>query len=255
VRGSPILMYHGVGPPPPRVADEGHYNVDRAELEQQLDVLASRRVISLEAMLGGEAGVVLTFDDGERSVLLEAAPLLSARRLPAVLYVTSGLLGMPGYLAPEEVAKAAAAGLTIGAHGHTHRFLSDLPDAELDDELERSRQTLGKLVGAPVVHMSLPGGRGDTRVAAAARRAGFRTVATSRAGLASIRQNAYDIPRMPVNRGLSPAGFASLCDGRLAVYAPAIVKERALWAAKRALGNDRYVALRGAARRLLGRRS
>ena len=246
-------MYHGIGAPPPRVADEGHYNVERAELERQLEVLTSRRVISLDAMLGGERGVVLTFDDGERSVLLEAAPLLERRRLPAVLYVTSGLLGSPGYLAPEEVVKAAAAGLTIGAHGHTHRFLSDLPDAELEDELVRSRETLTRLGGVPVAHMSLPGGRGDARVAAAARRAGFRTVATSRAGLASIRQDAYDIPRMPVNRGIPPGRFASLCDGSLSLYAPAIARERALRLAKRALGNDRYVALRGAARRLLGR--
>ncbi len=253
MRGSPVLMYHGIGAPPPRVADEGHYNVERAELEQQLDLLASRRVISLEAMLGGQRGVVLTFDDGERSVLLEAAPLLRARRLPAVLYVTSGLLGQPGYLAPEEVAKAGAAGLTIGAHGHTHRFLPDLPDAELEDELGRSRETLSKLAGVPVVHMSLPGGRGDARVATAARRAGFRTIATSQAGLASMRQNAYEIPRMPVNRGLSPARFANLCDGSFSLYASAMARERALRLAKRTLGNDRYVALRGTVRRWLGR--
>jgi peptidoglycan/xylan/chitin deacetylase (PgdA/CDA1 family) len=257
LRGSPVLMYHGVGEPPPRVAEEGHYNVDAAELARQLDRLSSdpmapRRVISLDALLAGGSGVVLTFDDGERSVLTDALPALRARGLPAILYVSSGLLGLPGYLAPSEVREIAAGGMTVGAHGHTHRLLSDLPDGELADELRRSRETLAELLGAPVGHMSLPGGRGGARVIEAARRAGFASVATSRAGLAPMRLDAYAIPRMPVNRGLPDPAFEALCAGAPAVYARAIARERTLGLAKSLLGNRRYDALRERARRLLG---
>lgn len=247
----PLLMYHGVGPPAPRVADEGHYNVSADELDRQLAVLARHRVIGLDELLAGEVGVALTFDDGERSVLTEVAPRLAARGLPAIVYVTSGLLGEPGYLRQDEVRRVCEAGLSIGAHGHTHRMLSDLPDAELTDELVRSREVLSELAGAPVVHMSLPGGRGGGRVVAAARRAGYRSVATSRVGR-NGRVDAFDLTRVAVTSGLPEARFEALLAGDLRAYAPAMARERALALVKLALGTRRYDALRGAARRALG---
>lgn len=82
-----VLAYHGVDHP--------------ETFRRQLDYLVRRtRPVSLEqvsaAMAGGgelpPRAVLLTFDDGERSVLEVGLPLLRERGLPAVAFVVAGLL-------------------------------------------------------------------------------------------------------------------------------------------------------------------
>jgi peptidoglycan/xylan/chitin deacetylase (PgdA/CDA1 family) len=82
-----VLAYHGVD-------DPGGFG-------RQLDYLVrTMRPVSLDAVLDAVAGnrelppraVLLTFDDGHRSMLEVGAPLLTERRLPAVAFVVAGLL-------------------------------------------------------------------------------------------------------------------------------------------------------------------
>ncbi len=245
--GITVLMYHGIGDEVAAHA-ELRYTVAEQSFAAHLEVLAGHPVVSVDQLLEGRAtpgSVVLTFDDGEETVATRALPLLAARGVPAALFLTTAWLGTPGYLDPETVRGLAARGWTIGAHGHTHRYLSDLDDRELREELETSRAILAAVLGSPPVHMSLPGGRGDSRVIAAVRAAGFRSLCTSVVGVNDVQPFPFALRRLAVLRGLGPDEVGALADGRRGLLWREQLRKGLLDGAKRVLGNARYQDLRG----------
>jgi peptidoglycan/xylan/chitin deacetylase (PgdA/CDA1 family) len=103
-RNLAVLLYHRIADP----ASPNFYgfadNVSALpdNFRRQLDHVAARyKVLSLaecEGWITGELDprrkcVMITFDDGYRDILTEAAPELTARGLPAVLFVSTGFIG------------------------------------------------------------------------------------------------------------------------------------------------------------------
>jgi len=176
--GVTVLMYHGVGNPAPN--GELHYTLSEEELARQLWLVQGRAgVATYEDFLQGRSPggtVVLTFDDGERSVAERALPLMRQHGIAGTVFVTTGWIGSPGYLDPEQIGLLAQEGWTVGTHGVTHRFLSDLAPGEILRELVESRDALERILGHPPIHASLPGGRVDHRVLDAVRAAGYRSL-------------------------------------------------------------------------------
>jgi peptidoglycan/xylan/chitin deacetylase (PgdA/CDA1 family) len=247
--GVAVLMYHGVGEPAPR--GEAHYTVDRRQLEQHLDLLAaSGRVVPFSAMVGGGAppdSVVITFDDGERSVADVALPMMQERGLSGALFVTTAWIGERGYVGVEHIRAFADAGWTIGAHGVTHRYLCDLDSTDVRMELTGSREALARVLGAPPEHMSLPGGREKKEVVDAVRRAGFWSLCTSRAGLNPSPPERFAIRRLMVLRSWDVEMLRRVLDGDMSLLVRQRLRQEGLGLAKRALGNQRYDRWRGVA--------
>lgn len=255
MNGTAVLMYHGIGDEPAPHA-ELHYTVAEADFAAQIEELARLEVVPLPHFLDGRSrpgSVVITFDDGERSVLERALPIMERHGLRGTVYVTSGWIDSPGYLRTEELRQLAERGWTIGAHGVTHRYLSDLADAELAHELEGAREDLRRILGVAPDHLSLPGGRADRRVIVAADRAGYRSLATSRIGLNPSPPDLFGIRRVMVLRGWSPARVLRFAEGDTRAYLSLMGRQGALELAKRTLGNRRYEALRQQAFRVVGR--
>lgn len=95
-----VLMYHKVQRRPAGLWGEQVLHVDA--FDEQLAYLARHcDPIGLWELAEGLRGrrplpprpVVITFDDGYRNNLLLAAPLLAKHRVPATLFVTTGLVG------------------------------------------------------------------------------------------------------------------------------------------------------------------
>ncbi|MBI4364205.1 MAG: polysaccharide deacetylase family protein [Candidatus Latescibacteria bacterium] len=136
---------------------------------------------------GSEPGsVALTADDGYESHARHLAPLLRELAIPWTVFVLTGAIGRSNrwdlplmgarerHLTEEEIARLSKDGVSIGAHGATHRDFRSLGDQELAEELVRSRDSLARLTGRRVTAISYPRGGVDRRVALAAHRAGFR---------------------------------------------------------------------------------
>lgn len=248
------LMYHGLGSPADP-ADGARYTVRVEEFEAQLAVAAAcpGGLLDPGAPSAGP-GVVLTFDDGERSVLTEALPRLARAGARAAIFVTTGFLGRPGFLDAAGVAALHAAGWLVGAHGHSHRFLSLLSPAELDEELARSRAILGAVTGAAPSHLALPGGRTSPAVERAARAHGFHTLWTSRPGCNAALAEGGVLRRTAIRRGTPLARFARLCRGEPLAHLADEVEAGARGLVRRALGDARYHALAGRVLALAGRR-
>ena len=160
-------------------------------LRRILDVLLARgfRFVSLANVdaAGAHPGTIaLTADDGYASQWAHLRPFLRELGVPWCVFVLAGMLGKKNdwdhswispresHLTADEVRQLAGEGVTIGSHGMTHANMAVLPDAALQEELERSRGLLRELSGQAVDAVAYPWGLADERVAEASRKAGYR---------------------------------------------------------------------------------
>jgi peptidoglycan/xylan/chitin deacetylase (PgdA/CDA1 family) len=161
LRPPAVLAFHGVGP---AAGDEARLLITLDRLESQIRYLKRRgyRFFTAEGILdGGVPGngtAVLTFDDGFRSWLTDAAPLLERLGVRGTFYVSPGLFGKQhwrvpgdaGRLLDEDEARALAAdGMELGSHALSHPDLRLLDGRELAFELRESKAAVEQLTGRP----------------------------------------------------------------------------------------------------------
>jgi peptidoglycan/xylan/chitin deacetylase (PgdA/CDA1 family) len=217
----PILMYHVIGDPPPGTPWPQLY-VSAAEFAAQVDWLDRNgfEPVTLSAAWrawhGGQAlpprPVVLTFDDGHRSIVTKALPLLRARGWPGVLNLKLGNLE-PGSFTAAHVRTLVAAGWELGAHTFTHPDLRSLGAVELEREVAGSRAEIARRFGVRVNFFCYPAGRYDARVVAAVRNAGFLGATTTIEGLATPARP-FELKRVRVSRGDGVSGLATSLPAR-----------------------------------------
>jgi peptidoglycan/xylan/chitin deacetylase (PgdA/CDA1 family) len=186
--------------------------------------------------------ICITFDDGCETDLLAAAPILGQAGYMATFFVTTGTLGTTGYLSHQQVRELRALGFEIGCHSMTHAYLSDLDEKGLQREICDARSQLEQIVGASVEHLSCPGGRFDDRVLLMARRAGYRTVATSRLQANSPTSDPFALGRVAILRDIPISDFAGICEGTSLTRLRVQTAVREI--AKRLLGNSVYDRVR-----------
>jgi len=193
-----VLCYHAVSERWPAAL-----SVTPADFRRQLRFLVDRgyRGSTLsEALADPPSGraVVVTFDDGYRSVLELASPILGELGLPGTVFVPTDLIGhdapmtWPGVdgwlggpheaellpLSWAEARRLVETGWEIGSHTRTHPRLTQLGDDELADELAASRHRCEREVGRPCRSLAYPYGDHDARVVAAAAAAGYEWACT-----------------------------------------------------------------------------
>jgi peptidoglycan/xylan/chitin deacetylase (PgdA/CDA1 family) len=165
-----VLAYHEVMP-----ESDYAYCVTPGSFAQHLALFDSVTKDS-----GPQLPLQITFDDGERSQYLNAAPLLAEHGISATYFVTPGLIGTAAkFLGWDELKALQNAGHSIQSHGWSHKFLTFCSDAELAHELLFSRQLLEDKLGTLVGEISVPGGRWNRWVIKACAEAGYRRVYVS----------------------------------------------------------------------------
>jgi peptidoglycan/xylan/chitin deacetylase (PgdA/CDA1 family) len=134
--------------------------------------------------------VAITFDDGYRSILDNALPILHERSIPVTIFVPTGHVGGSArwvrddnprdkgetLLRAEELKHLYANGVTIGSHSVSHRPLPSLQESEALAELVESRRALEALLGDRVPLCALPYGASSAGVLRLAQDAGYTRV-------------------------------------------------------------------------------
>lgn len=244
-----VLMYHGLHEGP---RDDGHwdprYSVAPSEFDAQMRRVRDKRGHAwmpddgLASVRSPE--IMVSFDDGEASDARIALPILQRLGLRAVFFVTSGFVGRRGSIDAMQLRELSDAGMAIGSHGASHRFLASLSGSELRAELVQSRDFLEACTGRRVAMLALPGGRGGARELAMAREAGYAHVFGSTPG--DNRKPEGFVQRVAIVRGTGSQAF----DQILAWRGPAVKaiewRHRMLRLPKRLIGDDRYQRLREA---------
>jgi peptidoglycan/xylan/chitin deacetylase (PgdA/CDA1 family) len=212
-----ILLYHRVGDAPDEI------ELQPAVFERHLATLAAKeRVLTLDAALAeGRGGVVVSFDDGYRDFHDRVLPLLVRHRVPAILYLATGLVADgetadPARLTWPQLGEAVESGLvTIGAHTHGHVDLSSATEREAEDEMRRSQETIEDRLGIACRHFAYPWAVGSAAADRVARRlfdsAALRAWKTNRKG----RIDPHRLGRTPVLRSDGTAFFTARARGLL----------------------------------------
>ena len=191
--GHRTLMYHSVGLEQNSTTVDGDtlgiYSMTIAQFTQQIDAIQGvARSMGMSFVPFGSVlrdTISITFDDGYTDALTVIAPLLCARHIPFHVFVSAARMNDSDrkYLSPVQVVELAnMPGVTIGAHGATHRSLTSLSSSELAAELRASKVDLEAALQKPVTTMSYPYGHVNSEVRKAAHDAGFTFAATSKWG-------------------------------------------------------------------------
>lgn len=174
-----------------------------------------------------DRSVVLTFDDGFRSVYGAALPLLVAHGFSATVFLVSGLVGLQAaevrarqpdldgdLLDWEQAAALARAGFEIGSHCVTHPDLTRLDPAGLERELRDARSHLERRLSVPIESLAYPYGRLNPAVREAAARH-YRRACTTRLAPCELGADLLRIDRIDMYYMRPVRRFQRLLDGRL----------------------------------------
>lgn len=254
----PVLMYHRILSDRHPVPDpeERPWAVSAGAFARQMDRLVesgrvgvSMRDVHETLAIGGRipaAWVALTFDDGNASDHAHALPLLAARGFRATFFVCGARVDAAGGLSRAALREMQGAGMHIGSHAMTHRFLTTLDEAAERTELAESRELLESVVGAAVDHFAPPGGRWSPRTARALRALSFAAVATSVFGYNDSARAQFAYRRIPVMMGTTPERFDAIARGSRAPLLSGYARAAALFAIRGVLGERAYARVRAA---------
>ena len=188
------MAYHAIADVQPG-ADPHDLCTHPAVFAEHLRLLSERRqVVSLgDAVAGrftsGRPAVAITFDDGYRSVLSDAAPLLERHGFPATVFVPTAHLGghntwdgLSGdafeLLDAQELVTLQSAGVDVQSHGHAHIDMSTASATELRSDLQSSIESLEAIRGSRPSYLAFPYGRTSPSARRAVADAGFAAAFT-----------------------------------------------------------------------------
>lgn len=231
-RGTAVLTYHRFDP-----TAFGPTEVTDSVFEEQLRFLVSHhvRVGTLRQLFDSMRAdtpdteppapppcVVITADDGHRSVYTHMLPLIRRYRIPVTLFIyPAGISHGPQELTWEELQELKANGLVeIQAHSLTHpNFRSEENLRGADDyrdfvarELELSKAQLQARLGIQVDMMAWPYGIHDTELEQAAERAGYRAAFAISPRLVKPGEDMFALPRTVITEADRGARFAAIIE-------------------------------------------
>lgn len=227
----PILMYHQVGQPAPRGTPYRSLTVHPASFRRQMAWM--RRLgyqgLSMRELMpylqGEKQGKVfgITFDDGYVNVLENALPVLRDMGFSATNYFVAGCFGGSNAWDRDEGVPASPlmtiqqarqwveGGQEAGSHSLDHPNLPDLPPAQANEQIYRSRQVLQETLQTEVTAFCYPYGHETSALRQMVRQAGYLNATTTAAGLAGPADDVLGLPRVTVARSTHIVRFLQKC--------------------------------------------
>ncbi len=233
-----VLTYHRFGD-----STRDPFCVSVQSFDKQMAYIASRGLaLSLRQFTDFLAGrnsitpgsVLVTIDDGFRSTYSAALPVLTHHGIPAVAFISPGLMEAPGsaaepYVSWDEVRMLHEGGIEIGSHSMTHRSVARISEEQAREEILHSREILETRIGQPISAFAYPfGTRADYNESTSSiiRNTGYECAFTSQHGAISATSDAFTLPRIKVEGGESLWMFKRITRGGLDAWRWI---DRALW--------------------------
>ena len=247
----PILVYHSVSDHVSTALRR--YSISPARFRAHLDLIAASEIrvvtvsTAVERLSTGfsEPIVALSFDDAFADFAEEALPALREHGMPATLYVPTAYIGStakwleretespPRMMSWAQLREAAAAGIELGAHSHSHLELDRLDPETLALETERPKALLEQELGREVRSFAYPFGYHSGRVRRAVRDAGYSSACAVGNLTVTSGENRFALSRWTVADTMGPDDLRQLLSRRTSG------PERAITAGKRLVWQSR----------------
>jgi peptidoglycan/xylan/chitin deacetylase (PgdA/CDA1 family) len=214
---SRILMYHAIESPDIR-KDKMCLAVPRETFRMHMQYLKENgfRVVGLLELADRitnnspipDKTVAITFDDGFKSILTNALPILKEFGFPATLFVNIYFverklpenLYWHGWetLSWHEIRSLYGAGMSIGSHGVTHRRLAGLNEKELKNEIADSRELIEKNINSRIYAFCYPHGAFNNKVKKVLSDNGFRYACSGIEGINNAHSDIFMLKRTEI---------------------------------------------------------
>lgn len=221
-----VLAYHRFDP-----EKAGPTTVETRVFEAQLVWLAAHqyRVVPLRSLVEAlhdpnrtlEArAVVISVDDGHRSVYTEMFPVIRRYHVPVTLFIYPSAISNASYaLTWPQLQEMQASGLVdIESHTYWHpNFRKERKRRTPADfrtfvafQLDHSKEILERKLGTSVTTLAWPYGIYDSELEQAAAQAGYKAAFAYAGGLAYSGCDLFAVPRIPVSNADQGPRFAAL---------------------------------------------
>jgi peptidoglycan/xylan/chitin deacetylase (PgdA/CDA1 family) len=231
-RRTPILVYHRFGPV---LTDD--MTVRTATFQAQLNLIEERgyTVVPLKALLASlgkgadptklpERSVVLTVDDGHRTVHSDLFPLIKRYRLPVTLFIYPSAISNADYaLTWQQLAEMKASGLVdVQSHTFWHpnfnierqRLAPVAYERLVRDQLTKSKAILEQRLGGKVDLLAWPFGIHDPQLETWAAESGYVAAFTIERRPVTSADRSMALPRYIVMDSDRASAFEALLAGR-----------------------------------------
>lgn len=221
-----ILCYHVIESP-----YDTEFSISREAFMQQMQYLAATgyNVISLDDLADFVAGkrkslpenaVVITVDDGYRSVYDEMFPVMKKYRFPFTVFIYPKFIGQGSYaLTWNQIREMAEEGALIESHTLSHSFLTRNRQRSLgeksysewiESELVQSKEIIEKETGRTVRYLAYPYGDYNEDVARKTADAGYEAGLTCDFGPVRAASDPFRMKRVVIRKDTSFAEFRKL---------------------------------------------
>jgi peptidoglycan/xylan/chitin deacetylase (PgdA/CDA1 family) len=160
------LLYHHIASD----GGENRYYVNPENFRQQMHALRDWGYTSItpsylaQVLIHGgelpERPVIITFDDGNEDVYINAFPILQELGFVGTFYIVADKIGSYNLVDAEQLRELVSAGWEIGSHSSTHLDLTS-DYSQMEYEVLGSRLTLEEAIGVPVLSFAYPFGEAD----------------------------------------------------------------------------------------------
>ena len=148
-----------------------------------------------------EKVVCITVDDGYKTFMTGAMPLLEKYGFKASLFINSESVGGNDFMTWEELKKIHEKGIEIGNHSHSHAYFLNLSQAErvtaFKKDIEKCQNLIHNHLGFYPDVFAYPYGEYDIAMKNALKTMGFKAAAAQNSGVMYNYDN-FAMPRFPM---------------------------------------------------------
>ena len=221
----PILMYHSIeSMPKSTVMRSLHVPPSSFKLQMWMLKMLGYKGLSIKDLkpyLDGKKGKVvgITFDDGYKNILLNAAPTLKKYNFSATSYIVSESIGSSNtwdldkgitqraLMTDSEINSWLDLGMDIGSHTKTHIDLTSVSEKIAKKEISDCKSQLENLFKVPINDFCYPFGRFSRSLVNIIKNSGYHTATTMQRGKVNSQTDTYQLPRIPINHRTLPHLF------------------------------------------------
>jgi len=147
-----------------------------------------------------EKKVLLTIDDGFSSFYENAWPILKKREIPFIIFINTETIGSSGYMNWSEIKEILKFDFVhVGNHSHTHDYLVDKSDAEIEEDLKKSIKIFKDKLNYETKFFAYPFGEYKKSYIEIVKKLGFDYGFGQHSGVMDKTKNKFELPRFPIN--------------------------------------------------------